>query len=57
MRAVQCKMADPVSAVASTSAGGPNVQELDDTGSQESESLGYFVKEFFWDKIIIFLSS
>ena len=53
---VVSKMAEQVVATAASS-GSPNVRELDDTGSQEKpESLGYFVKEFFWDKIIIFLA-
>ena len=40
-------------------AGSPNVQDLDETGSQgeNPESEGYFVKEFFWDKIVIFLTT
>ena len=38
---------------AAKSGGGPNLQELDETGTQESESEGFFVKEFFWDKIIV----
>ena len=43
---------------AAQSAGSPNLQELDETGSQEeSESEGFFVKEFFWDKIIILLTT
>lgn len=42
---------------AAQSAGGPNLQELDETGNQEPESEGFFVKEFFWDKIIVLLTT
>lgn len=42
---------------AAQSAGGPNLQELDETGSQEAENEGFFVKEFFWDKIIVLLTT
>ena len=50
-------MAEGLVQAAAQSAGGPNLQELDETGSQEPESEGFFVKEFFWDKIVVLLAT
>lgn len=37
---------------------GVNPQDLDDTGGEEEETeLSYALKELFWDKIVIFLTT
>lgn len=51
-------MAEGAVQAVAQAAGAPNLQDLDDTGkTSEEEGISFFVKEFFWDKIILLLAT